>query len=209
MAMEGVPWVDLIGYFGGGVTLWGMYRKTIIPLRMGAVAGNVGFLIFGLLVPSYPTLVLHAMLLPLNVFRTWQMFRLVREIRDSAEGDNNLRPLLPFMDKTRMAAGTVLFRKGERSERMIVIADGTVHLEEIGVDCGPGDVLGEIGAFTPDNRRTCTGVCATDCVLHIISNNDMVQLFYQNPKFGMYLTRIIVARLLTNWQDAEARAKAI
>ncbi|MDP6572981.1 MAG: cyclic nucleotide-binding domain-containing protein [Rhodospirillales bacterium] len=113
------------------------------------------------------------------------------------------------MSKTRMAAGTVLFKKDERSERMIVIADGTVHLNEIGVDCGPGDVLGEIGAFTPDNRRTCTGVCATDCDLYIISNNDMVQLYYQNPKFGMYLMRIIVARLLTNWQDAEGRAKAI
>ncbi len=25
MTIEAVPWVDLIGYFGGGVTLWGMY----------------------------------------------------------------------------------------------------------------------------------------------------------------------------------------
>jgi hypothetical protein len=209
MAMEGVPWVDLVGYFGGGVTLWGMYRKTIIPLRLGAVGGNIGFIFFGLLVPSFPTLVLHSLLLPLNVYRTWQMYKLVREIRESSEGDNNLLPLLPFMRKTRMAAGTVLFKIDERSERMIVIAEGTVHLNEIGVDCGPGDVLGEIGAFTPDNRRTCTGVCATDCELYVISNNDMVQLYYQNPKFGMYLMRIIVARLLTNWQDAEGRAKAI
>ena len=37
----------------------------------------------------------------------------------------------------------------------------------------------------------------------------MVQLYYQNPQFGMYLIRIVVARLLANWQDAEARAKAI
>ena len=209
MAMEGIPWVDVIGYIGGVVTIWGMYRKTIIPLRLGAVAGNVGFVFFGLLVPSYPTLVLHALLLPLNLFRTWQMFRLIREIRESAEGDNDLRSLLPFMSKTRMAAGEVLFRKGDRSDRMIVIGAGTVHLDEIGVDCGPGDVLGEIGAFAPDNRRTCTGVCATECELYIISNDDMVQLYYQNPQFGMYLFRIVVARLLANWQDAEARAKAI
>ncbi len=209
MATEGVPWVDVIGYIGGVVTLWGMYRKTIIPLRLGAVGGNVGFMFFGLLVPSYPTLVLHTLLLPLNLFRTWQMFRLIREIRESAEGDNNLRSLLPYMSKKRMTAGAVLFRKGDRSDRMIVIADGTVHLDEIGVDCGPGDVLGEIGAFAPDNRRTCTGVCATECELYTISNDDMVQLYYQNPQFGMYLIRIVVARLLSNWQDAEARAKAI
>ncbi len=209
MAMEGVPWVDVVGYMGGVVTLWGMYRKTIIPLRLGAVAGNVGFLIFGLLVPSFPTLVLHALLLPLNLFRTWQMYQLIQEIRKSSEGDNDLTALLPFMDKIRQAAGTVLFHKGDRPDRMIVIADGTVHLNEIDVDCGPGDVLGEIGAFTPDNRRTCTGVCATDCDLYTISNDNMVQLFYQNPQFGMYLMRIVVARLLTNWQDAEVRAKAV
>lgn len=209
MAMEGVPWVDLIGYFGGGVTLWGMYRKTIIPLRLGGIAGNVGFLIFGILVPSYPTLVLHALLLPLNAYRTWQMYQLVVEIREAAEGSNDLTSMLPYMKKIRTSAGTVLFSKGERPDRMIVISTGTVHLDEVDVDCGPGDVLGEIGAFTPDNRRTCTGVCATDCELYTISNDDMVQLYYQNPQFGMYLMRIIVARLLTNWQDAEARAKAV
>ena len=38
MAMEGIPWVDVVGYIGGAVTLWGMYRKTIIPLRLGAIA---------------------------------------------------------------------------------------------------------------------------------------------------------------------------
>lgn len=209
MTMEAFSWVDLVGYLGGGVTLWGMHRKTIIPLRLGAVAGNVGFLVFGLLAPSYPTLVLHALLLPLNSFRAWQMVRLIREIRDAAEGDNNLDALIPYMRKVRAPAGSELFRKGDKPDRMIVIRSGTVHLVEVGVDCGPGDVLGEIAAFTPDNRRTCTGVCTTDCDLYTLANDDMIQLYYQNPRFGMFLMRIVVARLLANWQDAEARAKTV
>ena len=71
MTLETVPWTDLIGFFGGGVTLFGMSSKTIIPLRFGAVGGNVVFLVFGLLVPSYPTLVLHGLLLPLTSYRAW------------------------------------------------------------------------------------------------------------------------------------------
>ncbi len=209
MTVEAVPWVDLIGYLGGGATLWGMFRKTIIPLRLGAIGGNVGFLIFGLLAPSYPTLALHALLLPLNAFRTWQMIRLVREIRAAAEGDNSLDALLPYMSEFKAPAGTVLFRKGEKPDRMIIIKTGTVHLEEVGVDCGPGDVLGEIAAFTPENRRTCTAVCAADCELYGLTNDDMLQLYYQNPRFGIYLMRIIVSRLLANWQDAESRAKTV
>lgn len=209
MTLEIVPWVDLIGYFGGIVTLWGMYRKTIIPLRLGAIGGNVGFLIFGLLAPSFPTLVLHALLLPLNAYRTWQMIRLIREIREAAEGDNNLDALLPYMSQIHASAGSVLFRKDDKPDRMIVIKNGTIHLDEVGVDCVPGDVLGEIAAFTPDNRRTCTAICTTDCELYTLTNDDMLQLYYQNPRFGMYLMRIVVARLLSNWQDAEARAKAV
>ena len=209
MTMDSVPWVDLIGYLGGGVTLWGMFSKTIIPLRLGALGGNVGFIIFGLLAPSYPALVLHALLLPLNAYRTWQMVRLVDEFRDAADGDNNLDALLPYMSAITKPAGAVLFEKGDKADRMIVINSGTIRLNEIGVDCGPGDVLGEIAAFTPDNRRTCTAVCATDCDLYTLSNDVMIQLYYQNPKFGMYLMRTVVSRLLGNWQDAEARAKVV
>lgn len=209
MTMETVPWVDLIGYFGGGLTLWGMYRKTIIPLRLGAVGGNIGFVLFGFLVGSFPTLILHALLLPLNAFRTWQMILLVREIRDAMEGDHNLNALIPYMSQDHVSAGGVLFRKGDKPDRMIVIKDGTIHLEEVGVDCGPGDVLGEIAAFTPDNRRTCTAVCVTDCDLYTLTNDDMIQLYFQNPKFGMYLMRVIVSRLLANWENAEARAKVV
>ncbi|HJP21222.1 MAG TPA: cyclic nucleotide-binding domain-containing protein [Alphaproteobacteria bacterium] len=207
--LESVSYVDLIGYFGGGITLWGIYQKTMIPLRVGAVIGNLGFIGFGLLAGSYPTLVLHAVLLPLNGYRLYQMMRLVRDIRDSAGQDNSLEPLLPFMQRVREEAGTVLFRKDDAPDRMIVIHSGSIVLEEIDVHCGPGDVLGEIAAFTPDNRRTCTAVCETECELFTLSNDAMVQLFYQNPRFGMFLVRVVVQRLLKNWRDADARAQAL
>ena len=203
--IESVSYVDLIGYFGGGVTLWGLYQKTMIPLRVGGVIGNVGFMMFGLLAGSYPTLILHAVLLPLNVYRMVQMIRLIREIRQAADDTNSLDPLLPYMKQERESAGTTLFRMGDLPDRMIVITSGTVLLQEIDVRCGEGDVLGEIAAFTPENRRTCSAVCETECELYSLSNDAMIQLFYQNPRFGMYLVRIIVQRLLKNWREADAR----
>ena len=77
-----------------------MNRKTMLPLRFGAVVCNVVFLVFGLLVPGYPTVVLHGLLLPLNFYRAWKMICLVRKIRESAEDDNNLNVLFPYMSKT-------------------------------------------------------------------------------------------------------------
>ena len=209
MGWDWITWVDMVGYLGGGVTLWGMYRKTMIPLRLGAVAGNVGFMAFGFLAGSYPTLLLHTVLLPLNMLRAIQMIRLIREIKEAADGSNTLEPLLPYMTSIQMKAGEALFRKGDVSDRMVVIKTGSVLLEEIDARCGPGDVLGEIGAFTSDNKRTCTAICEDDCTLYSLSYETMTQIYYQNPRFGMFLIRVVVARLLDNWQDAEGRAKAI
>jgi hypothetical protein len=207
--LEGISYIDLIGYFGGGITLWGMYLKTMIPLRVGVVCGNVGFMAFGFLAGSYPTLVLHTLLLPLNGLRLVQMIRLIREIREAASESNSLDALLPYMKKKREKADTVLFRIGDAPDRMIVVKSGTIRLEEIDARCDAGDILGEIAAFTPDSKRTCTAVCETDCELYTLSNEAMIQLYYQNPRFGMYLIRIVVRRLLDNWQAADARAKAL
>ena len=214
--LESVPYVDLIGYFGGGITLWGMYVLNGLRLedddpvtRRGALRQPGIHGIRRFFAGSYPTLVLHTLLLPLNGLRLAQMLRLVREIRDAAGESNSLDPLLPYMRQIKEKAGTVLFRINDAPDRMIVIKSDTIVLEEIDTRCGPGDVLGEIAVFTPDSRRTCTAVCETDCKLYALSNEAMIQLYYQNPRFGMFLVRIIVRRLLDNWQAADARSKAL
>ena len=197
-------WVDVIGYAGGLMTLWSFHQRTMISLRIGAMVGNVAFLVFGILVPSYPTLVLHAVLLPLNAVRLFQSKKLIREIQTASTGDGTLNALIPFMSEKKHAAGDILFRKGDVPDCMILIVDGTVRLNEINADCGPGDVLGEIAAFTPDNARTCTAECISDVRLYRLANEMMLQLFYQNPRFGMYLVRLIVHRLQGNWTESEA-----
>ncbi len=203
-----IPWVDVVGYVGGAVTLWAMHSKTMIPLRIGVISGNVGFLVFGLLAPSYPILLLHALVLPLNTLRLVQMVRLIRDMRDASSESEALAPVYPYRHRESARAGSVLFRKGDLPDRMVVIRTSTVLLEEIGTHVGPGEVLGEIGAFTPENRRTCTAVCESDCDLLALSNETMMQLYLQNPRFGLYLMRLIVRWLLENWRDALARELA-
>jgi hypothetical protein len=206
--LDSITYVDLVGYMGGLVTVWGLNQKTMIPLRAGAVVGNLVFLIFGFLAGSNPTFVVHALLLPLNTYRMLQMLRLVRDMRQSTGENNSLEPLVPFMKREREKAGTELFRLGDAPDRMILIKSGTIILKEIDVRCHEGEVLGEIAMFSPDGRRTCTAVCETDCELFTLSNTAMAQLFAQNPRFAMFLVRVIVRRLLDNWHEADARARA-
>ncbi|HZT54986.1 MAG TPA: hypothetical protein VFA35_02080, partial [Burkholderiaceae bacterium] len=56
------------------------FVKTMIPLRWLAIGSNVGFVAYGALHPSYPMLLLHAALLPLNFFRLAEMKRLTRRV---------------------------------------------------------------------------------------------------------------------------------
>ena len=99
--LDSLTYVDLVGYMGGMVTVWGLNQKTMIPLRAGAVFGNIVFMFFGYLAGSNPTLVVHALLFPLNSYRMYQMIRLVREMRLSTNKENSLEPLVPFMKREK------------------------------------------------------------------------------------------------------------
>jgi hypothetical protein len=53
--------------------------RTMIPLRVAGITSNCLFIVFGFFGAVYPTLVLHAALLPLNTLRLYQMLQSDRE----------------------------------------------------------------------------------------------------------------------------------
>jgi CRP-like cAMP-binding protein len=60
-------------------------------------------------------------------------------------------------------------------------------------------VIGEIGVFSPDRRRTATVVvCSTDCVAYELTERKTKELYFQNPAFGYAVMQLIVGRLLEN-----------
>jgi CRP/FNR family cyclic AMP-dependent transcriptional regulator len=54
--------------------------RTMIPLRLIAISSNVAFIVCGFYGGIYPVLVLHVILLPMNIWRTSEMWRLVRNV---------------------------------------------------------------------------------------------------------------------------------
>jgi CRP-like cAMP-binding protein len=73
---------------------------------------------------------------------------------------------------------------------------------DVGARVGPGSVLGEIGVFAPMNERMDTAVCETNVELGVISHDKVLQPYHQNPKFGIYMTGLVVRRLLENYEMA-------
>jgi Cyclic nucleotide-binding domain len=182
------------------LTFTTFYMKTMLPLRVVGICSNVAFLAFALIEQIVPVILLHGTLLPLNIFRLHQILRLVGEMRDASTGELAMDALVPFMTRRRFKAGEILFRKGDPSREMFYVREGFIRLEEIGKTIGESDMLGEISMFSPSRQRTATAVCETDGELLRMSDDQVLRLYYQNPKFGFYIVRLITQRLVENYE---------
>jgi len=100
----------------------------------------------------------------------------------------------------------VLFRQGEPADRLYMIQEGRVRFPEIEKTIGPGEVFGEVGVFAPAGVRALSAVCDADCRLSSISREKVLELYYQNPRFGFFLIRLVSGLVL---EGARAPAPAI
>jgi hypothetical protein len=47
-------------------------------------------------------------------------------------------------------------------------------------------VLGEVGLFAAGGTRALTALCEGDCRLWTITKEKTLEIYYQNPNFGMF-----------------------
>ena len=190
--------IDVLGLFAGALVLATFYLKTMIPLRVVAIASNVAFASYGVLAGAIPIVVLHCLLLPLNALRLYQMRVLIRRVKQAARGDLSLDMMVPYMNLRTLPAGTRLFSRGDFADQVFLVMKGRVRIEGKGALIKPGQLVGEMGLFTAAQRRTDGAICDTDVELASIGEDRVWELFYQNPEFGAYLLRLVMQRAATS-----------
>ena len=179
--------------------------RTMIPLRVFGILTNVILIAVSVPTHNYPTMALHAVLLPLNAYRLHQMLQLVRDVKKSVNSDLSMEWLKPFMTERKCAAGEVLFYKDEKAEDMLYIVSGRFRLVESGIEFPVGAIVGELGMLSPSNVRTQTLECAEAGVVLSVSYSKVEELYVQNPAFGFYFLRLASARLFDNIDKLERR----
>jgi CRP/FNR family transcriptional regulator, cyclic AMP receptor protein len=188
-------WIDVLGYAASASVLVTFCMSTMLPLRVVAICSNVLFATFGAATHIYPVLLLHVVLLPVNVTRLFQILRLVKGIKAAQLSGMSIETLLPLMSHRFVKAGQVLMNKGEKADRMYYLCRGTMQIAEFGKTIEPGAILGEIGVFARDRRRTATVVCLSDCEIYEMSDSKVKQVYFQNPSFGFALIQLVIERL--------------
>jgi CRP/FNR family cyclic AMP-dependent transcriptional regulator len=176
--------------------------STMIPLRILALGSNVLFMAYGYADHLYPVFMLHAILFPVNALRLVQFQRLVRNIRDAQREGLSMQSLLPYMTRRKFTAGETLVRKGEKADRLYYLVDGELEITDLGKALKPGAVVGEIGVFAPNQVRTATVVCRSDCNLLELTEHKAKQLYFQDRSFGFAVLQLIIMRLMENNERA-------
>jgi CRP/FNR family transcriptional regulator, cyclic AMP receptor protein len=194
--------IVIAGWVAAVLVFCSFFMKTMIPLRLVAIASNVAFMAYALLGLSfgvfgrlYPILVLHAALLPLNVLRLRQITTLTRAVREASD-DDVIRALIPYMAKETRAQGDVLFEQGQEADKLYVVQKGSVFFPEIEKRLSAGAVFGEVGLFAEEHRRALTAVCEEPCEFATIGRDKVLELYYQNPEFGFFLIRLVSGLVL-------------
>ena len=187
-----------LGFIAAVLYIASHYMKTMVPLRLCEIASNALFVVYGAFYPSWPTLALYGILVPLNSLRLYEMLQLIKKVRTASQGDLSMDWLKPFMHKHSYKQGAVLFRKGDHAEEMFYIVSGRCRISELGLELSAGHMVGELGFLTPEHQRTQTVECIDDVEMLAISYDKVRELYFQNPSFGFYLLRLASERLLQN-----------
>jgi CRP-like cAMP-binding protein len=181
-----------------------LLMRTIIPLRVSAIIADLFFVGYAVLANSISTFLLYILLLPINSLRLYQMLKLVKKARISAQGDLSMDWLKPFMNRRKYRTGELLFRKGDAANEMFFTVSGKFLVKEIAIVLPAGRIVGELGFLSPGNRRTQTVECIEAGEVLTITYDKLLEIYFQNPEFGYYFLRLSSDRLLQNVARLEA-----
>ncbi|MGI1661553.1 Crp/Fnr family transcriptional regulator [Palleronia sp. KMU-117] len=200
---------DALGYVAAALVFLTFLMKTMVTLRIIAIASNIAFILYAASAGLAPILVLHGLLLPLNLARLWQLHAFVRAARAAEEhtgGEESFDWLVPIGRRRRFSAGETIFRKGDRGRSMYILTKGRIRLPEIGVTLEKGALLGEISLFSGDGIRTLSAEADGPVEVAELTDRRVRELYFDNPRFAYSLIRIITARLLRNSRVLEDAA---
>jgi len=207
-------WVEIGGYAASALVATTFCMRTMLPLRTLAICSNVAFIIYGGFGHLYPVLVLHCFLLPLNMLRLFQIKALIKDVREAATSEFSLEWLFQYIKKTSYRKGAIIFHKGDLADRMLFVHNGQVRVSDIDGTAqvkflGPGAIVGEIGIFAPERKRTACAVASEDTDVYSIDQDKVIELYYQNPRLAFYLVRLITKRLIKYLSKEEERTQAM
>ncbi|MDG4649890.1 cyclic nucleotide-binding domain-containing protein [Roseibacterium sp. SDUM158017] len=192
-------WIEAIGWLASILTVGTYAMNTMLPLRILAIGSSLCFFAYGFALQLWPLLAMEMLLLPINCYRLWQIVSLRGKL---AAPERARRPdfsvIRTYGKSRRVAAGSVIFRRGDPVDQLYYIGSGKVLIEELGIEIEGGEIFGEIAFFTDAATRTATARCTEDAQLYEIDEKRFMRLQFEDPSFGLSVMRTVTRRIAEN-----------
>ena len=115
---------------------------------------------------------------------------------------------ISFMRRENFRKGDCLFKLGDRAEKLFYIFNGSIRLPELNRLVKAGQVLGELGIFSPGRERTATAVAEEDVEAYSMGADEVKRLMNREPELALDLIQLSIKRLGENLKaEAEARER--
>jgi CRP/FNR family cyclic AMP-dependent transcriptional regulator len=115
---------DIIGYLASALVFATFYVRTMMPLRILAIASNVAFIAYAASEALIPVLVLHSVLLPVNLARLYEIKRLLAFTRSAPARDASIEAMDKTVDKGAIVGEIGMFSPSrERTATAVAATD--------------------------------------------------------------------------------------
>ena len=198
---------EIVGYAAALLVLLTFSMRTMVHLRAVGILSNLFFIAYGYLSGAYPIMLLHAILLPLNSFRLFQIMSLLRKVEYAATNGFDVDWLKSIATPRTLKPGEYLFRRGDRADRMAFIVSGAFRMVELGKEIGQGELTGELGLIAPTRTRTQTLECIAEANVLEVTYEQVKLLYFQSPKFALYLLQLAGNRLFNDVERLEQQVE--
>ena len=93
-------------------------------------------------------------------------------------------------------AGSLLMARGDRSNELMLVIEGTVTVERPGrrLSLGPGALIGEIEVLDPGAARMATITAETDVRCAVVTRDVLLASFEEDPRAALALLGILASR---------------
>ena len=120
----------------------------------------------------------------------------------SALDDEAAKALMESMTASRLERGDILFREGDRGDRLYVIGEGKIKLgltsndgrENLLAILGPGEMFGELSLFDP-GARTATATAVAETQLIALGHEDLDSFLSGRPAVATTMLAALARRL--------------
>jgi sigma-B regulation protein RsbU (phosphoserine phosphatase) len=108
----------------------------------------------------------------------------------------------------QFAKGECLFKAGEPAEKLFYIAKGLIRLRELNLLMKAGQVIGEMGIFSPNRCRSASAFAEEDVDVYTMGREEVCSLMSRDPGLATSLIEVVLKRMLGQLKtEIEARER--